>query len=39
VIGYVKENIGSYEYGLCFLACTSIISATLIAVMPLRKKA
>jgi ACS family tartrate transporter-like MFS transporter len=37
VIGYVKENIGSYEYGLCFLACTSIISATLIALMPLRK--
>jgi ACS family tartrate transporter-like MFS transporter len=38
VIGWVKENIGSYEYGLCFLACTSLISASLIAVMPLRKK-
>jgi ACS family tartrate transporter-like MFS transporter len=38
MIGYVKTKIGSYEYGLCFLALTSLLSATLIALMPLRKK-
>lgn len=37
VIGYVKDKFGSYEYGLLFLAATSMISASLIAIMPLRK--
>ncbi|MFN9346682.1 MAG: MFS transporter, partial [Planctomycetota bacterium] len=37
VIGYVKDNFGSYEYGLIFLMATSMISASLIAIMPLRK--
>jgi nitrate/nitrite transporter NarK len=37
VIGYVKDKFGSYEYGLIFLVVTSMISASLIAVMPLRK--
>lgn len=37
VIGYVKDKFGSYEYGLIFLVVTSMISASLIAIMPLRK--
>ncbi|MCU0708683.1 MAG: MFS transporter [Pirellula sp.] len=37
VIGWVKENLGSYEYGLLFLAGTSLASAIMIAVIPLRK--
>jgi ACS family tartrate transporter-like MFS transporter len=36
VIGYVKDKFGSYEYGVLFLVVTSIISASLIALMPLR---
>jgi len=36
VMGYVKEYFGSYEYGLYFLAFTSIASATLIAFLPLK---
>ncbi len=36
VMGYVDKNLGSYTYGLCFLSCTSILSAALIAVIPLR---
>lgn len=36
VMGYVDKFFGSYVYGLYFLACTSIASAALIAVLPLR---
>jgi ACS family tartrate transporter-like MFS transporter len=36
VMGYVDKNLGSYTYGLCFLSLTSIMSAGLIAVIPLR---
>jgi len=36
VMGYVDKVFGSYSYGLCFLSLTSILSATLIAVIPLR---
>ena len=36
VMGYVDENLGSYTYGLWFLSLTSILSAALIAVIPLR---
>lgn len=36
VMGYVDKNLDSYTYGLCFLSLTSILSAGLIAVIPLR---
>lgn len=36
VMGYVDKNLGSYVYGLYFLCFTSILSASLIALMPLR---
>jgi MFS transporter, ACS family, tartrate transporter len=36
VMGFSKEVLGSYSYGLCFLSLTSILSATLIAVIPLK---
>ena len=36
VMGYVDKNLGSYTYGLWFLSLTSILSAALIAVLPLR---
>ena len=36
VMGYVDKNLGSYVYGLYFLSFTSILSAMLIAIMPLR---
>ena len=36
VMGWVDKNLGSYVYGLYFLSFTSIISAALIAVIPLR---
>jgi len=36
VMGYVDNTLGSYTYGLYFLSLTSILSATLIAVIPLR---
>ncbi len=36
VMGYVDHLFGSYDYGLYFLCLTSILSATLIAVLPLR---
>lgn len=36
VMGYVDTKLGSYEYGLYFLAFTSILSAALITVIPLR---
>ena len=37
VMGYVDKNLGSYAYGLYFLSFTSIASASLIAVLPLRQ--
>jgi ACS family tartrate transporter-like MFS transporter len=37
VMGAVEKQFGSYQYGLYFLACTSILSASLIAVLPLRE--
>ncbi len=36
VMGWVDKNLGSYVYGLYFLSFTSILSAALIAVIPLR---
>ncbi len=36
VMGYVDKYLGSYTYGLYFLSFTSILSAGLIAVIPLR---
>ncbi len=36
VMGWVDKNRGSYVYGLFFLSFTSILSAALIAVIPLR---
>ena len=36
VMGYVDKNLGSYTDGLWFLSLTSILSAALIAVIPLR---
>ncbi len=36
VMGWVDKNQGSYVYGLFFLSFTSILSAALIAVIPLR---
>lgn len=36
VMGSVDKYLGSYTYGLCFLSFTSIMSAGLIAVIPLR---
>ena len=38
VMGYVDKSFGSYSYGLCFLSLTSILSATLIAVIPLKNE-
>jgi len=37
VMGYVDSTLGSYVYGLFFLSFTSICSAALIAVLPLRQ--
>jgi ACS family tartrate transporter-like MFS transporter len=37
VMGWVDKNLGSYVYGLLFLSLTSILSAALIAVLPLRQ--
>ncbi len=37
VMGYVDATFGSYEYGLYFLAGTSIASAALISFLPLGK--
>ncbi len=37
VMGWVDKNLGSYTYGLFFLSLTSILSAALIAVLPLRQ--
>ncbi|MDX1926612.1 MAG: MFS transporter [Pirellulaceae bacterium] len=37
VMGWVDSNLGSYTYGLLFLSLTSILSASLIAVLPLRQ--
>ncbi len=37
VMGSVKGWVGDYNYGLLFLSCTSILSAALIAVLPLRQ--
>jgi ACS family tartrate transporter-like MFS transporter len=39
VMGAVQKQFGSYEYGLYFLAFTSIASAVLIAILPLRDPA
>jgi ACS family tartrate transporter-like MFS transporter len=36
VMGFVKFHLGSYEYGLLFLALTSTLSAALISFLPLR---
>lgn len=36
VMGFSKGVLGTYSYGLCFLSLTSILSATLIAVIPLK---
>lgn len=36
VLGYVKTHVGSYDYGLYFIAATSLLSAALIAFLPLR---
>jgi ACS family tartrate transporter-like MFS transporter len=36
VMGFVKSKLGSYEYGLLFLALTSTLSAALISFLPLR---
>lgn len=36
VMGAVDKNLGSYTYGLCFLGLTSMLSAILIAFLPLR---
>lgn len=36
-MGYVDAKLGSYTYGLYFLGLTSILSATLIAFLPLRQ--
>lgn len=36
VMGYSDKNLGSYVYGLYFLSFTSILSAALITVIPLR---
>jgi MFS transporter, ACS family, tartrate transporter len=37
VMGAVDKHLNSYTYGLCFLGLTSILSATLIAFLPLRQ--
>jgi MFS transporter, ACS family, tartrate transporter len=37
VMGWVDDKLGSYTYGLLFLSLTSILSASLIAVLPLRQ--
>ncbi|MDZ4852095.1 MAG: MFS transporter [Pirellulaceae bacterium] len=37
VMGYVDKNLESYVYGLYFLSFTSLCSAALIAVLPLRQ--
>lgn len=37
VMGFVDKKLGSYSYGLIFLSCTSIASAMLIALLPLRQ--
>jgi len=37
VMGWVDHNLGSYTYGLFFLSLTSILSASLIAVLPLKQ--
>ena len=37
VMGWVDKNLHSYTYGLLFLSLTSILSASLIAVLPLRQ--
>jgi MFS transporter, ACS family, tartrate transporter len=37
VMGWVDQTLGSYTYGLLFLSFTSILSASLIAVIPLRQ--
>ena len=37
VMGWVDHTLGSYTYGLLFLSLTSILSASLIAVLPLRQ--
>lgn len=36
VMGAVDKNLGSFTYGLCFLGLTSILSAILVAFLPLR---
>jgi ACS family tartrate transporter-like MFS transporter len=39
VMGWVDKTFGSYSYGLLFLSCTSVASAALIAMLPLRVEA
>ena len=39
VMGWVDQKFHSYEYGLYFISFTSILSATLIANLPLRQPA
>ena len=36
-MGWIHQQLGSYTYGLLFLSLTSILSASLIAVLPLRQ--
>lgn len=36
-MGAIHQQLGSYTYGLLFLSLTSILSASLIAVLPLRQ--
>ncbi len=36
-MGWIHQQLGSYTYGLLFLSLTSVLSASLIAVLPLRQ--